>query len=136
VKEVANSESFFQFEELRSLRGTLGLPGTVAPFRAWRGSRDLVARSPKFHVSAVVEVRDCKQKSNTGARPAPLIEGRYERVGVKGKRRCLAVLGMTGFWGRVEKQAEEMWEHEAQPLQLRVDKAATLRQVETAVLLN
>src|SRR5271157_3442063 len=43
----------FQLEELRDLRGTLGLPGTVAPFRAWRGSRDLVARSPKFHVSAV-----------------------------------------------------------------------------------
>jgi len=43
-----------QLEELRSLRGTLGFPGTVAPFRAWRGSRDLVAQSPKFHVSAVV----------------------------------------------------------------------------------
>jgi len=43
-----------QIEELRGLRGTLGLPGTVAPFRAWRGSRDLVARSPKFHDSAVV----------------------------------------------------------------------------------
>jgi hypothetical protein len=42
-----------QFEELRNLRGTLGLPGTVAPFRAWRGSRDLVARSPKFHDLAV-----------------------------------------------------------------------------------
>src|SRR5208282_498246 len=42
-----------QFEELRDLRGTLGLPGTVAPFRAWRGSRDLVAQSPKFHASAV-----------------------------------------------------------------------------------
>jgi hypothetical protein len=39
----------FSIEELRSLRGTLGLPGTVAPFRAWRGSRDLVAQSPKFH---------------------------------------------------------------------------------------
>jgi hypothetical protein len=57
-------------------------------------------------------------------------------VGMKGKSRSLAALGMTGFWGRVEKQAEEMWEHEAQPLQLRVDKAATLRRVETAVLLN
>ena len=32
--------------------GTRGVPGTVAPFRAWRGSRDLVAQSPKFHVSA------------------------------------------------------------------------------------
>ena len=41
-----------QIEELRSLRGTLGLPGTVAPFRAWRGSRDLVAQSPKFHAPA------------------------------------------------------------------------------------
>ena len=33
--------------------GAQGDPGTVAPFRAWRGSRDLVAQSPKFHVSAV-----------------------------------------------------------------------------------
>ncbi len=46
-------------EELRILRGTLGLPGTVAPFRAWRGSRDLVAQSPKFHVAAVSTIRDC-----------------------------------------------------------------------------
>src|ERR1700732_1244099 len=48
-----------QIEELRGLRGTLGLPGTVAPFRAWRGSRDLVARSPKFHDSAVTHLHDC-----------------------------------------------------------------------------
>ncbi len=33
--------------------GTQGNPGTVAPFRAWRGSRDLVAQSPKFHAPAV-----------------------------------------------------------------------------------
>jgi hypothetical protein len=33
--------------------GTRGNPGTVAPFRAWRGSRDLVAQSPKFHAPAV-----------------------------------------------------------------------------------
>jgi hypothetical protein len=33
--------------------GTRGIPGTVAPFRAWRGSRDLVAQSPKFHAPAV-----------------------------------------------------------------------------------
>jgi hypothetical protein len=33
--------------------GTRGVPDTVAPFRAWRGSRDLVAQSPKFHASAV-----------------------------------------------------------------------------------
>jgi hypothetical protein len=33
--------------------GTRGDPGTVAPFRAWRGSRDLVAQSPKFHAPAV-----------------------------------------------------------------------------------
>jgi hypothetical protein len=33
--------------------GTRGIPDTVAPFRAWRGSRDLVAQSPKFHASAV-----------------------------------------------------------------------------------
>jgi hypothetical protein len=32
--------------------GTRGVPDTVAPFRAWRGSRDLVAQSPKFHASA------------------------------------------------------------------------------------
>src|SRR5437870_356809 len=40
-------------EELRVIRGTRGVPGTVAPFRAWRGSRDLVAQSPKFHAPAV-----------------------------------------------------------------------------------
>ena len=33
--------------------GTRGNPGTVAPFRAWRGSRDLVAQSPRFHAPAV-----------------------------------------------------------------------------------
>jgi hypothetical protein len=32
--------------------GTRGNPDTVAPFRAWRGSRDLVAQSPKFHAPA------------------------------------------------------------------------------------
>src|SRR5438552_19097604 len=40
-------------EELRVICGTRGVPGTVAPFRAWRGSRDLVAQSPKFHAPAV-----------------------------------------------------------------------------------
>jgi hypothetical protein len=50
---ITDKFSLLQIEELRGLRGTLGLPGTVAPFRAWRGSRDLVARSPKFHDSAV-----------------------------------------------------------------------------------
>jgi hypothetical protein len=35
------------------IRGTRGVPGTVAPFRAWRGSRDLVAQSPKFHAPVV-----------------------------------------------------------------------------------
>src|SRR5437016_7390959 len=39
-------------EELRVICGTRGIPGTVAPFRAWRGSRDLVAQSPKFHAPA------------------------------------------------------------------------------------
>ena len=36
--------------------GTRGIPDTVAPFRAWRGSRDLVAQSPKFHAAAVASV--------------------------------------------------------------------------------
>src|SRR5438046_8067091 len=44
-------------EELRVICGTRGKPGTVAPFRAWRGSRDLVAQSPKFHAPAVARVR-------------------------------------------------------------------------------
>jgi hypothetical protein len=39
--------------ELRSLRGTRNWPVTVAPFRAWRGSRGIVAQSPKFHRSSV-----------------------------------------------------------------------------------
>jgi len=40
-------------EELRVICGTRGVPDTVAPFRAWRGSRDLVAQSPKLHALAV-----------------------------------------------------------------------------------
>jgi hypothetical protein len=44
--------NFFQCEELRVICGTRGNPDTVAPFRAWRGSRDLVAQSPKFHAPA------------------------------------------------------------------------------------
>src|ERR1700751_4225953 len=44
-------------EELRVICGTRGVPGTVAPFRAWRGSRDLVAQSPKFHAPAVASQR-------------------------------------------------------------------------------
>jgi hypothetical protein len=41
--------------------GTRGDPDTVAPFRAWRGSRDLVAQSPKLHERAVAksEEREC-----------------------------------------------------------------------------
>ena len=43
--------------------GTRGVPGTVAPFRAWRGSRDLVAQSPKFHASAVANFKRLLNKS-------------------------------------------------------------------------
>jgi hypothetical protein len=43
--------------------GTRGVPGTVAPFRAWRGSRDLVAQSPKFHAPAVAPSRASAKKS-------------------------------------------------------------------------
>jgi hypothetical protein len=40
--------------------GTRGNPDTVAPFRAWRGSRDLVAQSPKFHApAAALSERRC-----------------------------------------------------------------------------
>ena len=44
---------FFHREELRVICGTQGVPDTVAPFRAWRGSRDLIAQSPKLHALAV-----------------------------------------------------------------------------------
>jgi hypothetical protein len=48
-------------EELRVICGTRGVPGTVAPFRAWRGSRDLVAQSPKLHAPAVAQSSsDCR----------------------------------------------------------------------------
>src|SRR5579871_3270209 len=47
------TENSLQCEEPRVICGTRGVPGTVAPFRAWRGSRDLVAQSPKFHAPAV-----------------------------------------------------------------------------------
>ena len=73
-----------QIEELRSPCGTLGLPGTVAPFRAWRGSRDLVAQSPKFHAPAVVATHDCKKKSSTGPWPAPLERLPPERIPLNG----------------------------------------------------
>src|SRR6266550_8240255 len=46
----------FQGEELRVICGTRGDPGTVAPFRAWRGSRDLVAQNPKFHAPAPASI--------------------------------------------------------------------------------
>jgi hypothetical protein len=45
--------------------GTRGVPDTVAPFRAWRGSRDLVAQSPKFHASAVPEMPDRTKNVST-----------------------------------------------------------------------
>jgi hypothetical protein len=45
------------------IRGTQGYPGTVAPFRAWRGSRDLVAQSPKFHAQAVAQILSTAKKS-------------------------------------------------------------------------
>jgi hypothetical protein len=64
--------NFLQIEELRDPCGTLGLPGTVAPFRAWRGSRDLVAQSPKFHGVAVAAAFDCENQSSTRAESAPL----------------------------------------------------------------
>jgi len=52
--------------------GTRGVPGTVAPFRAWRGSRDLVAQSPKFHApAAAYSPRGRKEKSSTAV-PAQL----------------------------------------------------------------
>ncbi len=43
--------------------GTRGVPGTVAPFRAWRGSRDLVAQSPKFHAPALASIPASAEKS-------------------------------------------------------------------------
>jgi hypothetical protein len=52
--------------------GTRGDPGTVAPFRAWRGSRDLVAQSPKFHAPALARnSRECKEKSSTASPAQP-----------------------------------------------------------------
>jgi len=52
--------------------GTRGDPGTVAPFRAWRGSRDLVAQSPKFHAPALANIsRKCSKKSSTAIPAQP-----------------------------------------------------------------
>ena len=52
--------------------GTRGDPGTVAPFRAWRGSRDLVAQSPKFHAPALASIsRERKEKSSTASPAQP-----------------------------------------------------------------
>ncbi len=52
--------------------GTRGVPGTVAPFRAWRGSRDLVAQSPKFHAPALASIsRECREKFSTASPAQP-----------------------------------------------------------------
>src|SRR6266550_505404 len=62
----------FQGEELRVDCGTRGDPGTVVPFRAWRGSRDLVAQSPKFHAPALASIsRECREKSSTASPAQP-----------------------------------------------------------------
>jgi hypothetical protein len=66
------TENCSQREELRVICGTRGVPGTVAPFRAWRGSRDLVAQSPKFHAPALAKFfREHKENTSTAffARP-------------------------------------------------------------------
>ena len=43
--------------------GTRGNPDTVAPFRAWRGSRDLVARARSSTLSAARALRAAAKKS-------------------------------------------------------------------------
>jgi hypothetical protein len=50
------------FKEPRVICGTRGDPDTVAPYRAWRGSRDHVAQSPKLHERAVAknDERECE----------------------------------------------------------------------------
>src|SRR6266852_5157801 len=59
-------------EELRVICGTRGVPGTVDPFRAWRGSRDLVAQSPKFHAPALAFIfRERREKSSTASPAHP-----------------------------------------------------------------
>ena len=60
--------------------GAQGNPGTVAPFRAWRGSRDLVAQSPKLHSPAAAgslgsRVVAAMQKFSTWARRRELAGG-------------------------------------------------------------
>src|SRR5262245_11975987 len=65
-------------EELRVNCGTQGIPGTVAPFRAWRGSRDLVAQSPKFHAPADARIsRVRREKSSTASRAQPECPSRF-----------------------------------------------------------
>ncbi len=63
------AKNYLRREELRVICGTRGIPGTVAPFRAWRGSRDLVAQSPKFHAPADAQIsRVREEKSSIGPR--------------------------------------------------------------------
>src|SRR5258708_5873175 len=69
-------------EELRVNCGTRGVPDTVAPFRAWRGSRDLVAQSPKFHASAVALIARLQAKS--------LAHSLVEKMGSERLRREIA----------------------------------------------
>ena len=66
------TENFSRREELRVICGTRGIPGTVAPFRAWRGSRDLVAQSPKFHAPADALISRVRvEKSSIAMRGQP-----------------------------------------------------------------
>src|SRR5437016_14355031 len=76
--------NFLRCEELRVICGTRGDPGTVAPFRAWRGSRDLVAQSPKFHAPALAFMfRESREKSSTAspAQPERAAAGAYISFG-------------------------------------------------------
>ena len=65
-----------------SIRGTSGTPRhtkdpvTVAPFRAWRGSRGIVAQSPKFHAS--VGIRPAG--GSLAQRSSTLKDGSEERI--------------------------------------------------------
>src|SRR3989442_5743097 len=78
-------------EELRVIRGTRGIPGTVAPFRAWRGSRDLVAQSPKFHAPAAAHCAAAKsslaQRLETDTYASPLNRRRVSPIS-KGQSVC------------------------------------------------
>src|SRR6202012_1167310 len=86
------------FKEPRVICGTRGDPDTVAPFRAWRGSRDLVAQSPKLHERTVAkkQERECvislTQRYERNGSAAVRVAWKFSRFASIASSGCLTIL--------------------------------------------